>query len=166
MAKISAGLLMYRVRGSSPDARPPDAGLEVLLVHPGGPFWARKDLAAWSIPKGLVEAGEDPLTAARREFREETGLTPPESGDAYIPLGSVRQRAGKTVHAWAFRGDCDPADIRCNLMSIQWPPRSGKWIQVPEVDKAAWFSLAEARPRIIEAQAELLDRLAAAIQPP
>jgi predicted NUDIX family NTP pyrophosphohydrolase len=155
MAKVSAGLLMFRIRAGR---------TEVLLVHPGGPHWARKDLGAWSIPKGLVEEGEDPLAAARREFQEETGIAPPAGSEngPYLPLGSIRQRAGKTVHAWAFPGDCDPAAIRSNLMSLEWPPRSGKHIQVPEVDRAEWFTLDEARRRIIEAQAELLDRLPAA----
>ena len=156
MPKVSAGLLMFRRRGPE---------LDVLMIHPGGPFWAKKDLGAWSIPKGLVEEGEEPLTAARREFGEETGLPTPDGreGSPYIPLGSIRQRAGKTVHAWAFEGDCDPTTITSNLMSLEWPPRSGQWIKVPEVDKAAWFSLAEARGKMLESQAELLNRLETAL---
>src|SRR5438552_6700214 len=115
MPKVSAGLLMYRVR---------DGAVQVLLVHPGGPFWARKDLGAWSIPKGLIEEGEDPLAAAQREFQEETGCTPPVSveGSPYLPLGSIRQRGGKTVHIWAFAGDWDETTLKSNLMPLQWPP--------------------------------------------
>jgi predicted NUDIX family NTP pyrophosphohydrolase len=157
MAKVSAGLLMYRVR---------DGVLQVLLAHPGGPFWARKDLGAWSIPKGLVEPGEEPLAGARREFFEETGVPAPEGveGAPYLPLGSIKQRGGKTVLAWAFAGDCDAAKIRSITMPLEWPPRSGKTIQVPEVDKAGWFTLSEARVKILESQAELLGRLAAALK--
>jgi predicted NUDIX family NTP pyrophosphohydrolase len=159
MGKISAGLLMYRVR---------EGAVEVLLVHPGGPFWARKDLGAWSAPKGLVEQGEAPLAAAKREFEEETGMRPPGGGegDGYLPLGAIKQRGGKTVHAWAFAGDCDADAVKSNVMQMQWPPRSGKWIMVPEVDKAGWFSLDDARVKILEAQAELLDRLGAALRAP
>ena len=146
MPKQSAGLLMYRLRESE---------LEVFLVHPGGPFWARKDLGAWSIPKGEYTS-EDPLDAARREFAEETGLSP--SGD-FLPLGTIRQAGGKFVSAWAVEGDCDPAQIRSNLCTIEWPPKSGRKIVIPEVDRAGWFSLDEARERILKSQAPILDLL-------
>jgi predicted NUDIX family NTP pyrophosphohydrolase len=129
--------------------------LEVLLVHPGGPFFAKKDAGAWSIPKGLIE-GDDPLAEAKREFTEETGFT--ISGDA-IPLGSIRQKGGKVVHAWAAEGDWDLADFRSNTFEMEWPPRSGKKQRFPEVDKAAWFGIDEAREKLIAAQVEFLDRL-------
>jgi predicted NUDIX family NTP pyrophosphohydrolase len=148
MPRTSAGLVMYRVR---------EGALEVLLVHPGGPFWAKKDAGAWTIPKGELDPGEDELAAARREFREETGL---ESSGPFRPLGQVRQRSGKIVHAWAFEGDCDPSVCRSNTMQLQWPPGSGQWRTIPEVDKAEFFGLEEARRRINPAQAELLDTLA------
>jgi predicted NUDIX family NTP pyrophosphohydrolase len=151
MPKQSAGLLMYRRGGPFP---------EVFLVHPGGPFWAKKDLGAWSIPKGEYAADEDPLGAARREFAEETGFEP--HGD-FIPLGTIRQAGGKLVSAWAVEGDCDPAQIRSNLCTIEWPPRSGRKIEIPEVDRAGWFSLDEARQRILKSQAPVLDLLAARI---
>jgi predicted NUDIX family NTP pyrophosphohydrolase len=147
MSKLSAGLLMYRMRGGR---------LEVLLVHPGGPFWAKKDLGAWSIPKGLVFPGEDPLSAARREFREETGF---EAGGRFIGLGSIRQPGGKTISAWAFEGDLDAAQIESNKFSIEWPPRSGKTQQFPEVDRAEWFDIEEAAIRIVRGQAGFLDAL-------
>lgn len=135
-------------------------GLEVLLAHPGGPFWARRDAGAWTIPKGLVGPGEDELTAARREFAEETGVQP--SGP-FVPLGSVRQKAGKTVHAWACEGDLDAAAIVSNTVRSEWPPRSGRWITYPEVDRCEWFAPAEARARINPAQAVLLVRLEEAL---
>ncbi|HET7321287.1 MAG TPA: NUDIX domain-containing protein, partial [Longimicrobiaceae bacterium] len=119
--KVSAGLLLFR-RG--------EAGLEVFLAHPGGPFWARRDQAAWTLPKGGVEPGESPLEAAQREFREETGVEP---APPFIPLGSIRQKAGKTVHAWAWEGDADPASIVSNHTSIEWPRGSGRWRSYPEV---------------------------------
>jgi predicted NUDIX family NTP pyrophosphohydrolase len=147
----SAGILLYRGHGR---------GLEVLLVHPGGPFWARRDEGAWSIPKGEYSGEEDPFAAARREFLEELGVPPPE-GSAQ-DLGEIRQKAGKIVRAWALEGDLDTAAIVSNKFPVQWPPRSGKWIEVPEVDRAEWFALDEARRRINPAQAELLDRLASA----
>ncbi|HWY74431.1 MAG TPA: NUDIX domain-containing protein [Verrucomicrobiae bacterium] len=147
MPKTSAGLLMYRVGNGR---------LEVLLVHPGGPFWRNKDTGAWSIPKGETEGDEDPLFAAQREFREETGLAP--DGD-FISLGSVRLKSGKTVHAWAFQGDCDPSLVKSNTISLEWPPKSGKLIEVPEVDQAAFFSVAEARIRINPGQIPFLDQL-------
>lgn len=132
-------------------------------MHPGGPFWKGKDAGAWTIPKGLVEEGEDPLAAARREFEEETGMMPPAEAGRYIPLGSVKQKAGKTVHAWAFEGEFDPAELKSNTMPLQWPPKSGKWVRFPEVDEAWWFAPAEAKERINAAQAELVDRLVAAL---
>jgi predicted NUDIX family NTP pyrophosphohydrolase len=152
MPRLSAGLLMYRRRGDR---------LEVLLVHPGGPFWAKKDLGAWTIPKGELAEGEDELTTARREFQEETGI-PPEG--PFHPLGSVKQKAGKVVHAWAFEGDCDPAAIRSNTYRVQWPPGSGQWRTFPEVDRAEWFALEEAKRRINPAQAELIDTLAGLVR--
>lgn len=144
---VSAGLLLFR-RGA--------AGVEVFLAHPGGPFWAGRDEGAWTIPKGLVEEGEEPLAAARREFREETGIEP---GEPFLPLGSIRQKAGKTVHAWAWEGDADPDAARSNTMRTEWPRGSGRWITFPEVDRCAWFDPAAARTRINAAQADLIDRL-------
>jgi predicted NUDIX family NTP pyrophosphohydrolase len=135
---------MFRRRGSA---------LEVLLVHPGGPFWAKKDLGAWTIPKGELEEGEDELATARREFEEETGFSP--SGP-FLPLGSVTQKGGKVVHAWAFEGDCAPETIRSNTFKVEWPPSSGQWREFPEVDRAQWFTLEEARRRINPAQVALL----------
>ncbi|HEX4602092.1 MAG TPA: NUDIX domain-containing protein [Gemmatimonadales bacterium] len=149
MAKRSAGLVLYR-RG--------DGGLEVLLVHPGGPFWAKKDLGAWSIPKGEIADGEDPLEAAQREFREETGCV--ARGD-YVPLAPVRLSSGKIIHAWAVAGDCDPSRVPSNTFAMEWPPRSGRMRDFPEVDRAAWFPLSEARRRITPGQARLMDQLAA-----
>jgi len=147
MPRVSAGLLMYRRR---------PAGLEVLLVHPGGPFWANKDLGAWTIPKGEVAEGEDELATARREFEEETGLEP---GGVLLPLGSIRQKGGKVVHAWAFEGDADAGAIHSNSYRVEWPPRSGEFRTFPEVDRAEWFPLDEARRRINPAQAGLIDTL-------
>jgi predicted NUDIX family NTP pyrophosphohydrolase len=147
MAKTSAGLLLYRWR---------EGGLEVFLVHPGGPFWARKDQGAWSIPKGEFAAGEDPLTAARREVEEETGLVP-EGG--FVALTPLRQAGGKIVHAFALEGDCDPGAIRSNSFTIEWPPRSGQRREFPEVDRAAWFAVAEAQRKILESQRGLLEQL-------
>jgi predicted NUDIX family NTP pyrophosphohydrolase len=134
-----------------------DGGLEVLLVHPGGPFWAKKDLGAWSIPKGEYDPGEDPQACALREFEEETGtkLDAPQ----LIELGAVVQKAGKEVTAWAARGDLDPASVRSNSFTMEWPPRSGREQEFPEIDRAAWFALDEARDRLVGAQIELLDRL-------
>jgi len=129
----------------------------VLLVHPGGPFWAKKDLGAWSIPKGEVAPGEDTLAAARRELAEETGV---EAAPPFLSLGSVVQRGGKTVTAWAAAGDADPAAIASNSFTMEWPPRSGRMQSFPEVDRAAWFSLAQAKQQILEGQRPLLDRLA------
>jgi len=148
MPKRSAGLLLYRRRGES---------MEVFLVHPGGPFWAKKDLGAWSIPKGEYAEDEDALMAARREFAEETGFPAPSNA---APLGELKQAGGKIVVAWAAEGDCDPAKLVSNVCPIEWPPRSGRKIEIPEVDRAAWFSLDEARERILKSQQPFLDRLA------
>jgi predicted NUDIX family NTP pyrophosphohydrolase len=141
---------MYRRRAGT---------LEVFLVHPGGPFWARKDAGAWSIPKGEIDPTEEPLAAARREFAEETGLA---AEGAFRPLAPVTQAGGKIVQAWAVEGDLDPSALQSNTFSIEWPPRSGRQRTFPEVDRAAWFSLAVAREKINPAQAALLDELAAA----
>ena len=132
--------------------------LEVLLVHPGGPFWMKKDLGAWSIPKGEHEAGEEPLAAAAREFEEETGLV---AKGPYTPLRSITQQGGKVVQAWAFEGDCDAESLKSTTFSLEWPPRSGRRQEFPEVDRGGWFSLEEARRRILPAQAALLDELTA-----
>lgn len=149
--KTSAGILLYRLRD----------GVEVFLVHPGGPFWAKKDLGAWSLPKGEVEEDEDPRAAAVREFTEETGFA--VTGELRA-LDSVRQ-SGKVVHAWAVEGDCDPAQLRSNVFSMEWPPKSGRRQEFAEVDRAAWFPIDEARRRIIPAQSEFLDRLEIIRQP-
>ncbi len=130
----------------------------MLLVHPGGPAWAKRDLGAWSIPKGEYGLGDDALEAARREFEEEIGSPPPD-GEAE-DLGEIRQRSGKLVHAWALEGDLDPTTVRSNMFELEWPPRSGKLIEIPEVDRAEWFGLEQAREKLNPAQVELLDRLA------
>jgi predicted NUDIX family NTP pyrophosphohydrolase len=148
VASKSAGILLYRTAGG---------GTEVLLVHPGGPFWARKDAGAWSIPKGEYGDDEDPRACALREFEEETGTALAPS--ALIELGSVRQRGGKVVSAWAVEGDLDPETVRSNTFTMEWPPRSGRTAEFPEIDRAAWFGIAEAREKLLPAQAELLDRL-------
>jgi len=148
-AKRSAGILLHRVR---------DCAREVLLVHPGGPFWAKRDLGAWSIPKGEYEDGEDARACALREFSEELG-TPAPDGDL-VDLGEVRQRGGKVVTAWALAGDADADAIRSNTFTLEWPPRSGAMREFPEIDRAGWFDLDEARERILPAQAPLLERLA------
>ena len=147
MPKASAGLLLFRQR---------DARVEVLLVHPGGPFWSKKDTGAWMIPKGEINEGEEPLAAARREFQEETGGDP--RGDA-APLPPLRQAGGKLVHAFAVRGDFDPATLSSNTFTMEWPPRSGRQASFPEVDRAAWMTLAEARRSILPSQRPLLDAL-------
>jgi predicted NUDIX family NTP pyrophosphohydrolase len=147
MPKISAGLLTYRHI---------EHGLEVLLVHLGGPFWRRKDDGAWTIPRGEVEAGEDYFTAAIREFREETGW---QSQGPYLPLGEVRQRSGKTIHAWAFRGSFDPASLQSNQFETEWPPKSGRRVLFPEIERAGFFSFAEAKKKIMESQLPFLNRL-------
>ncbi len=148
MARHSAGLLLHR---SGPDRQ------EVLLVHPGGPFWAKKDAGAWSIPKGEVEPGEDPLTVARREFTEELGLAVPDAVPE--PLGDVTQAGGKIVTAWAMQADVDVTTITSNTFELEWPPRSGQIRAFPEVDRATWFDVATARERINPAQSAFLDRL-------
>lgn len=145
--KASAGLLLWRRR---------DGRIEVLLVHPGGPLWAKKDVGAWSLPKGGIDDGEDALACACREFAEETGFT---SHGPFLPLGRVRLRSGKTVQAWAFEGDCDPSALRSNLFEMEWPPRSGRKQSFPEVDRAGFFDLEMARVKIHPAQAPFLDVL-------
>ncbi len=149
---VSAGLLLFR-RSSG--------GLEVFLAHPGGPFWEGRDLGAWTVPKGLVEKGEDPLAAAVREFQEETGIHPE---GPFVHLGSVRQKAGKLVHAWAWEGEADPRRVRSNPMRAEWPRGSGRWLTFPEVDRCEWFDSHNARRKINPAQAELIDRLEAALR--
>ena len=143
----SAGLLLYRRSGT---------GLEVFLVHPGGPFWAKKDAGAWTIPKGEIGEGEDPLEAAKREFAEEIGV---RLEGEFRALAPIRQKGGKTVLAWAVEGDCDPAAVRSNLFSMEWPPKSGKQAEFPEVDRAEWFTIEEAKRRLLPAQIPLLDEL-------
>jgi predicted NUDIX family NTP pyrophosphohydrolase len=153
MPKLSAGLLLYR-RGRD--------GLEVFLVHPGGPFWAKKDLGAWSIPKGEYTEGELPLEAALREFREETGF----AVDGHpIELGTVKQTGGKLVSAWALEGDCDPAALVSNTCFIEWPPRSGRQMEIPEVDRGGWFGIEAAREKIFNSQKPLLDLLIQRVNP-
>jgi predicted NUDIX family NTP pyrophosphohydrolase len=131
-------------------------GVEVLLVHPGGPFWTKKDLGVWSLPKGQCQEGEDPFAAALREFEEETGIEPK---GGFIRLGELRQPGGKLVTAWAFEGDCDPAAIRSNLFSMEWPKGSGRVQEFPEIDRGEWFTIDEARLKILKGQAGFLDRL-------
>jgi predicted NUDIX family NTP pyrophosphohydrolase len=150
--RVSAGILLHRHRGGR---------LEVLLAHPGGPFHANRDLGAWTIPKGEVEPGEDVVDVARREFAEETGH--PSPADEPTPLGTIRQRGGKLVHAWALRGDLDPAAAHSNTFSLEWPPRSGRLESFPEIDRVAWFDLGEARLRLKDAQVAFLDRLVEAL---
>jgi predicted NUDIX family NTP pyrophosphohydrolase len=150
--RVSAGLLLYRIsRGS----------VEVLLAHPGGPFFRNKDEGAWSIPKGEVAPDEDALAAARREFAEETGLEPP---GPFVPLTPVKQPGGKTVHAWACAGDCDPAALVSNTFTIEWPPRSGRQQEFPEIDRCEFFALNTARQKINPAQARLIDELAETLE--
>jgi predicted NUDIX family NTP pyrophosphohydrolase len=147
MPKKTAGLLLFRDTSGY---------LEVLLVHPGGPFWAKQDDGAWSIPKGQFEDDEDALAAARREFEEETGSAP--SGDV-LPLEPVRQSGGKVVYAWALRGDFDPGTLKSNTFTMEWPPKSGRQLEFPEVDRAAWFVIEEAERKILRGQAALLRQL-------
>jgi predicted NUDIX family NTP pyrophosphohydrolase len=151
MPKLSAGLLVFR-EGA--------AGIEVLLVHPGGPFWAKRDDGAWSIPKGEYGPGEDPFEVARREFLEELGVEPPDPAAA-IHLGEVRQSNGKVVTAWALPGDVDVSLVRSNTFTMEWPPRSGRVQEFPEVDRAGWFDPVTARRKLIAAQAAFVDRLLA-----
>lgn len=143
MPKRSAGLLMYRWTRD---------GIEVFLVHPGGPYWANKDQGAWTIPKGEYEGDEEPLAAAQREFFEETGFT---ADGEFLSLGEVRQKSGKLVTAWAFLGDCDPTQLRSNSCEIEWPPKSGKQLRIPEIDRGRWFAMNDAR-RYIRAELEQL----------
>ena len=147
----SAGLLLFRRRHE---------GLEVLLAHPGGPFWARRDAGAWTIPKGEIGDGENPLASACREFEEETGVRPQ---GPFLPLGEIRQKAGKTVLAWAWEGDMDASLARSHTIGIEWPPRSGRRIEVPEADRCEWFGVPAAREKLNPAQVELLDRLDATL---
>jgi predicted NUDIX family NTP pyrophosphohydrolase len=147
MPKKSAGLLMYRIRNGA---------LQVLLVHPGGPFWAKKDNGAWFLPKGEVAPGEDELAAAKREFEEETSLKP---AGPFVALGSVKHKSGKLVTAWAFEGDCDPSALKSNTFMLEWPPRSGKKQEFPEVDRAAFFTVESAREKIHPSEFELITRL-------
>jgi predicted NUDIX family NTP pyrophosphohydrolase len=153
-ARPSAGLVLYRRRGG---------GLEVMLVHPGGPFWAKKDLGAWSIPKGEIDPGEesDPLLVARREFAEETGQA---IDGEFIPLKEIRQAGGKIVRAWAVEGELDVSRIESNSFEMEWPPRSGKFRSFPEVDRGAWFALAEAKERILPSQRPLLEQVEALLE--
>jgi predicted NUDIX family NTP pyrophosphohydrolase len=147
MPKRSAGLLMYRR---------PEGRVEVLLAHPGGPFWAKKDMGAWSIPKGEFDSYEDPLQAAKREFEEETGVVPEGN---FIALGEQKQAGGKIVAAWAVEDDCDPSVLKSNSFSMEWPPRSGRMAVFPEVDRWGWFSLDKAGERILAGQKIFLERL-------
>jgi len=149
-AKRSAGIVLYRLREGAP---------QVLLVHPGGPLWTRKDLGAWSIPKGEYEPAEDALAAARREFAEELGSAAPPG--PVSDLGEIRQKSGKLVRAWALRGDFDASTVESNTFALEWPPKSGRTIEVPEVDRAEWFAIPEAREKINPAQIPLLERLLA-----
>jgi predicted NUDIX family NTP pyrophosphohydrolase len=153
MAKQSAGLLVYRRRGES---------LEVFLVHPGGPFWRNKDRGAWSIPKGSFAADEEPLVAAQREFHEETGFV---ATGTFTPLGALKQPGGKTVYAWAVEGNYDAAAVTSNTFQLDWPRNSGKTIEVPEVDRAEWFSLEAAADKILPGQRGFLDELRRVIPP-
>ncbi|HMF11113.1 MAG TPA: NUDIX domain-containing protein [Gemmataceae bacterium] len=152
-APVSAGLLLYRLRNGR---------LEVFLAHPGGPFWAKRDVGAWSIPKGLVESGEDLLDAACREFAEETGARPQ---GPFRPLGIVTQKGGKQVHAWACAGSADPERVESNEVRMEWPPGSGRWLTFPEIDRCEWFDLKTARQKINAAQAAFLDRLETEVSP-
>jgi predicted NUDIX family NTP pyrophosphohydrolase len=147
MPKTSAGLLLYKRNNNV---------LQVFLVHPGGPFFAKKDSGAWSVPKGEIDEGEDALAAAKREFEEETGCRPEGN---FILLSSVTQKSGKIVHAWAVEGDCDPRTIKSNAFTLEWPPKSGRMREFPEVDKAGWFTVDEAKEKINHAQAAFLEEL-------
>lgn len=153
MPKVSAGLLLYRRRGGK---------VEVFLVHPGGPLWAKKDLAAWSIPKGEVDGDEDLFACARREFAEETGISVAGEG---VPLGCARTSSNKVTHVWAIEADVEPEKIVSNRFTLEWPPKSGRTEEFPEIDRAAWFSFATAAEKIYRGQAEFLTRLAAQLSP-
>jgi len=149
MAQITAGILMYRFNSGN---------LQVLLVHPGGPFWEKKDLESWSIPKGLPDEGEEPIAAAIRELGEETGCTAPIR---LVPLSPVMMKSGrKIIHAWAGEGDCDASEVKSNTFSIEWPPNSGTFREFPEVDRAAWFDVDEAKKKINKVQLRLIEELA------
>jgi predicted NUDIX family NTP pyrophosphohydrolase len=154
--KRSAGILLYRRNGAEP---------EFLLVHPGGPFWMNKDAGAWSIPKGQIETEEEPRACAIRELEEELGPAPALDPEQLVELGSVRQRSGKVVEAWAAEADFDPAAVSSNTFSLEWPPRSGSEREFPEVDRAEWFDPKTAREKILPAQAEFLDRLLEHLRP-
>ena len=147
MPRVSAGLLMYRIQ---------DGKLQVLLAHPGGPFFKNKDDGAWTIPKGELESGEDMLEAAKREFEEETGVTPT---GPFIELTPIKQKGGKIVHAWAFKGDCDPSAIVSNTFSMEWPPKSGRQMEFPEMDRADFYDVAGARQKIKATQMALVEEL-------
>jgi predicted NUDIX family NTP pyrophosphohydrolase len=153
MPRTSAGLAVYRRT---------ERGIEVLLVHPGGPFWRNKDDGAWSFPKGEFTDGEDPLTVARRELAEETGCV---ADGEFLPLGAVKQAGGKIVHLWAVEGECDAANIRSNTFMAEWPPRSGQRQAFPEVDRAGWFAPDDARRKLLDAQRAFVDRLLEVAQP-
>ena len=150
--KESAGILMYRMRSAS---------LEVFLVHPGGPYWAKKDRGAWSIPKGEFEAGEDRVAAAKREFQEETGFLPEGN---LVALTPVKQAGGKVIYAWAVKGDCDAKTIQSNTFSMEWPPRSGKYQEFAEVDRADWFGMNVAKEKILKGQVSLLEELTQVVE--
>jgi predicted NUDIX family NTP pyrophosphohydrolase len=152
--KKSAGILLYRWN---------QGRLEVLLAHPGGPFWKNRDRGAWTIPKGEIGEGEDAYAAARREFAEETGFA---LGDVCIALAPRRQPSGKTIYAWAIEGECDAARARSNLFRMEWPPKSGKEVEFPEIDRVEWFALPQAADKILPGQAPFLDELAALLQAP
>lgn len=151
MPPVSAGLLLFRRRPE----------LELFLAHPGGPFWKNRDEGAWTIPKGQIERGEDPLAAACREFEEETGIRPV---GPFLPLGSIRQKAGKVIHAWAWEGDADASRICSNTVQMEYPRSSGRWLSVPEVDRCGWFLPADARTKLNPAQVELIERLQTALK--
>jgi predicted NUDIX family NTP pyrophosphohydrolase len=152
MPKRSAGLIMYRWQ---------DGQSEVFLVHPGGPFWAKKDRGAWIIPKGECKDNEEPLETAKREFREETGFV---ADGQFLKLGTIRQSGGKIVTVWAFESDCDPAQLVSNCFQLEWPPHSGQLSEFPEVDRGAWLSILAARGQILKSQAPFLDMLCTALQ--
>jgi predicted NUDIX family NTP pyrophosphohydrolase len=164
MTKRSAGILLYRRSPAAPSPKNQAPSLEVFLIHPGGPFWAKKD--AWSIPKGEYTADEEPLEAARREFQEETGspLTLDLPDKRLSPLGVITQPAGKEVTAWALEGDFDPATLVSNTCLVEWPPRTGRQIEIPEADRGAWFDLPTARTKIFRGQEAFLDRLEAHLE--
>lgn len=147
----SAGLLMYRIR---------EGGLQVLIVHPGGPFWAKKDAGSWFVPKGQIEPGEEELAAAQREFQEETGIVP---AGPFLDLGEVTQKSGKRVRAWAFAGDCDPAAIVSNTFSMEWPPKSGRMQAFPEIDRAAFVTASQAHEKLNPTEYEFVERLKIAL---